>query len=77
MAEKRELLTLKQVAEWLQVSDRTVLRMIDDGKLRGVKVGRQWRFDATEVENYLSSLAMTTTDMDRRKAKEHQREMRG
>jgi excisionase family DNA binding protein len=66
MAEKRGLLTLRQVAEWLQVSDRTVHRLINDGKLHGIKVGRQWRFEESEVEAYLNSLAMT---------KEHQREM--
>ena len=74
MTEKRELLTLKQVADWLQVSDRTVHRLIDDGKLDGMKVGRQWRFAASEVENYLNSIAMTTNELDRRMAKERKRE---
>lgn len=74
MTEKRGLLTLRQVAEWLQVSDRTVHRLIADDKLHGVKVGRQWRFDESEVEAYLNSLAMTTDEMDRRRAKEHRRE---
>lgn len=73
MAEKRGLLTLRQVAEWLQVSDRTVHRLIADGKLRGVKVGRQWRFEESEVESYLNSLAMTTNELDRRMAKERER----
>ena len=62
MADKRGLLTLKQVAEWLQVSDRTVHRLMADDKLHGVKVGHQWRFEEKEVEEYLSSLAMTTND---------------
>jgi excisionase family DNA binding protein len=77
MTEKRELLTLRQVAEWLQVSDRTVHRLLADGKLQGLKVGRQWRFTETEVRNYLDSLAMTTTEIDKRRATEHQREMTG
>jgi excisionase family DNA binding protein len=77
MPERRELLTLKQVAEWLQISDRTVHRLIAEGKLQGLKVGRQWRFEKAEIERYIDSLAMTTTEMDKRRAKEHQRELRG
>ena len=75
MAEKRELLTLKQVAEWLQVSDRTVHRLMDDGQLHGMKVGRQWRFEEKEVEAYINSLAQTSREVDRRMAREHEREM--
>lgn len=73
MAEKRGLLTLRQVAEWLQVSDRTVHRLISDGTLKGVKVGRQWRFEEKEVEAYLNSLSMTSHELDIRRAKEFER----
>ena len=53
MTPQTEVLTLKQVAEWLQVSERTVLRMIDDGRIKAIKVGRQWRFRADDIEAYL------------------------
>jgi excisionase family DNA binding protein len=38
-----ELLTVRQVAENWQVSERTVRRMIADGRLRIVRVGRAVR----------------------------------
>jgi excisionase family DNA binding protein len=38
-----ELLTARQVAENWQVSERTVRRMIADGRLRVVRVGRTVR----------------------------------
>ncbi len=40
-----EILTLQQTAEYLQISERTVHRMVKRGELPGVQVGGQWRFD--------------------------------
>ena len=74
MPEKRELLTLRQVAEWLQVSERTVHRLLTDDALQGFKVGRQWRFEEAEVQRYLDSLAMTGHDIDKRRAREQEQE---
>ena len=44
------LLSVKQVQERLSVDRITVYRMLQDGRLRGVKVGGQWRFDPAELE---------------------------
>lgn len=51
MGEK--LLSLKDVAEWLSVSERTIHNMIDRGELRGVQIGNRWRFDPAAVRAYL------------------------
>ncbi len=47
------LLTLEQVAEVLQVSTKTVLRLIDRGELTGVKVGKAWRFTREDLQLYI------------------------
>ena len=73
-AEKTEVLTLKQTADWLLVSERTVLRMIESGELPGFKVGRQWRFREQDIEAYMASLALTGREIDIRRGKEMQRE---
>lgn len=44
------LLTLHEVANYLQVSDRTVRRLIEQRKLLGIKIGSQWRFHKKEVD---------------------------
>jgi excisionase family DNA binding protein len=44
------LMSLHEIAEYLQVSERTVRRLIDAGKLTAFKVGRQWRFQKKEVD---------------------------
>ncbi len=48
------LLTSKQVQDIFKVDRITVYRMLQDGRLRGVKIGNQWRFPQREVEKLLS-----------------------
>jgi len=43
METRPELLTIDETAEFLRVSDKTVRRMLNDGRLKGVNIGRQWR----------------------------------
>ena len=42
-------LTPQDVQELLQVDRSTVYRMAEDGRLPGIKVGRQWRFNADQL----------------------------
>lgn len=48
-----EFLTVEEVAELLRVSSRTVQRLLKEGKLPGVRVGRQWRIPRAELLAYL------------------------
>jgi|YNPNPStandDraft_1061719.scaffolds.fasta_scaffold01136_3 excisionase family DNA binding protein len=48
-----DLLTTRQVQDILKVDRITVYRMLSDGRLKGVKVGAQWRFPAQEIERLL------------------------
>ena len=48
-----DLLTSRQVQEILKVDRITVYRMLNDGRLKGVKIGQQWRFHNSEVERLL------------------------
>ena len=44
------ILTVKQVAELLQVSIPQVRRMIANGELSAMKVGREWRVPKAALE---------------------------
>ena len=48
-----DLLTTRQLQELLQVDRITIYRMLNDGRLRGFKVGGQWRFSRQEIEAWL------------------------
>ncbi len=48
-----QVLTVKEVAEYLKVNDRTVYRMAAAGKIPAFKVGSSWRFKQTEIEKWI------------------------
>ena len=48
-----DLLTTKQVEDLLQVDRTTIYRMLNDGRLTGIKVGQQWRFMRSEIDTLL------------------------
>ncbi|MCP4725481.1 MAG: helix-turn-helix domain-containing protein [bacterium] len=48
------LLTTKQVLDILNIDRTTVYRMLKDGRLLGVKIGKQWRFSNESVERLVS-----------------------
>lgn len=48
-----EMLTAKDVQALLQVDRTTVYRMAEDGRLPAIKVGKQWRFSAEQLQQQL------------------------
>ena len=54
-----QLLTLEQVAEYLNVDKFTVYRLLSDKDLPAFKVGNQWRFKRRLIENWLAKNANT------------------
>ena len=44
------ILTLRELAEHLKVTDRTILRMLKTGQIQGVKIGGQWRFNGSQID---------------------------
>ena len=52
-----EILTLKEVAEYLKLAEKTAYRLAAEGKLPGFKVGGSWRFRSREVERWIDEQA--------------------
>jgi PTS system nitrogen regulatory IIA component len=48
-----ELLTTKQLAGYLQLSERSVYRLLEQGEIPAVKVGGHWRFRKSAVDEWL------------------------
>jgi len=49
-----QVLTVKEVAEYLKVNERTVYRMAVDGRIPAFKVGASWRFKQKELEVWIA-----------------------
>jgi DNA (cytosine-5)-methyltransferase 1 len=63
---ENEIFTIAQTAEYLQVSEKTVRRLIKFGQITASKVGeRNWRIRKQDIEEYLaknSNKEMTTDE---------------
>jgi len=50
-----QILTVKEVAGYLKVNDRTIYRMATAGKIPAFKVGASWRFKSSEINEWIES----------------------
>ncbi|WP_058970950.1 methylation-associated defense system helix-turn-helix domain-containing protein MAD1 [Pseudomonas syringae] len=48
-----EIMTLKEVAEYLKLAEKTAYRLAAEGKIPGFKVGGSWRFRREAIENWI------------------------
>ena len=46
-------LTVEQIAAHLQVSKESIYRWLEKGKIPAYRVGKQWRFLKTEVDEWV------------------------
>lgn len=49
-----QILTLKEVAQYLKLAEKTAYRLAAEGKLPGFKVGGSWRFRSEDVEAWIN-----------------------
>jgi excisionase family DNA binding protein len=61
MAEQ-PLLTPAQVADRLQIHERTVTRWLREGYLRGFKLGKEWRIAPADLEAFMNRHANQPLD---------------
>ncbi len=47
--------TVEQVAEYLKLTTRTIYTYIHSGKLKAVKVGREYRIKQRDLDEFLTS----------------------
>jgi excisionase family DNA binding protein len=48
-----QILTLKEVAAYLKLAEKTAYRLVSEGKLPGFKVGGSWRFKRDDLEVWI------------------------
>lgn len=51
---KDEYLTPAEAGEMLKVHKRTIVALLKTGKMKGVKVGKEWRVRREDLDNYLN-----------------------
>jgi len=49
----KDVLTIKQIAEFLQMNERTIYNLVKKRKIPAFKVGSDWRFLKTDIDNWI------------------------
>ena len=55
--DKQQLLTVDQLANFLQVCPETVRRYVRNGDIKSVKLGRSHRFSKEQIEDFINRFA--------------------
>lgn len=59
---ENKLYTVDQVSEMLNIHPKTVRKYIREGKLRGTKVGKQWRITGHDLSSFVEGEGSITLD---------------
>ena len=57
MIANEQMISVSKIAHTLDVNERTVTRLIEAGRLKGHKIGRQWRVFESDLQDYLARQA--------------------
>jgi excisionase family DNA binding protein len=50
-----EILTVKELADYLKIAEKTAYRFVAEGKLPAFKVGSAWRFKKDAIDAWIKS----------------------
>ncbi len=55
-----EILTIKEVADYLKVTERTIYRLAAGKQIPAFKVGGSWRFARVEIDSWIRQQSAAT-----------------
>ncbi len=50
-----KILTAKELAEYLHLTEVTICKYANEGKIPGNKIGSRWRFEKDKIDNLLKN----------------------
>jgi excisionase family DNA binding protein len=59
---KEELLTVRELASYLRLNQRTLLKLASEGAIPGVRLGNQWRFKRALIDAWLDDRMLGVRD---------------
>lgn len=48
-----DMMTVKELADYLKIAEKTAYRFASEAKVPGFKVGSAWRFRKSEIERWI------------------------
>ncbi|GAB6283471.1 MAG: hypothetical protein STSR0008_22410 [Ignavibacterium sp.] len=59
---EKEIMTVKQVADYLQMDEHTIYKLSRSGKIPALKIAGQWRFKKDVIDNWLVEESLKNFD---------------
>lgn len=53
VSDDNEIMTITQVAKYLQISEITTYRLVQEGRIPAFKVGRGWRVKREDLKEFI------------------------
>lgn len=57
-----DIMTIREVADYLKLNEKTAYRLTSEGKLPAFKVGGSWRFRKSEIDQWIKDQSNTKRD---------------
>jgi excisionase family DNA binding protein len=51
--QNQNIMTIKQVAEYLKVSPRTIYKLVKEGTIPTFKIMNMWRFEQSQIDQWI------------------------
>lgn len=51
--QNHNIMTIKQVAEYLKISPRTVYKLVKEGAIPSFKIMNMWRFEQSKIDQWI------------------------
>lgn len=59
MTSESDIMTVKDLAAYLKIAEKTAYRFALEGKIPGFKVGSAWRFRKGEIDQWIEKQSKT------------------
>lgn len=56
-----DIMTVKELADYLKIAEKTAYRFASEGKVPGFKVGSAWRFKKAEIDAWIKRQSEAAT----------------
>lgn len=66
-----EILTIKEVADYLKVTERTIYRLAAAKQIPAFKVGGSWRFARADIDNWIRQQSASPGPSSGQEADDH------
>jgi excisionase family DNA binding protein len=69
MADSREVMNIRQAAQYLGVSPDTLYKYVNEQKIPAFKLGNRWRFKKSKIDQWMEEQSAEREPQDKKKIK--------